>query len=206
MDGVEHGSCLTPTGIRQPDRLLEGLAARQTAVCPTLGWAPGVPPWRPHQPWSPMVQAGITLEAMRAAVRRAHHAGVRLVAGSDAGIAPLKPHGVLPETLVALVEADVPATEALAMATSGRLRPAGWETARVACGPAMTPTCCWWTATHWPISVRCAASPRSYCGARRPTWANEAPVRPDREVAGNHTWLPPTVGLSRSDMPSRSAG
>jgi hypothetical protein len=23
----------------------------------------------------------------------------------------------------------------------------------------------------------------------RPTWANEAPVRPDREVAGNHTWL-----------------
>ena len=118
VDGVEHGSCLTPTGIRQPDRLLEGLAARQTAVCPTLGWAPGVPRPAPPAMVARMVQAGITLEAMRAAVRRAHHAGVRLVAGSDAGIAPLKPHGVLPETLVALVEADVPATEALAMATS----------------------------------------------------------------------------------------
>ena len=29
VDGIEHGSCLTPSGIRQPDRLLEGLAARQ---------------------------------------------------------------------------------------------------------------------------------------------------------------------------------
>src|SRR5215218_10189823 len=40
VDGIEHASCLTPTGIRQPDQLLEGLAAHQTAVCPTLGWAP----------------------------------------------------------------------------------------------------------------------------------------------------------------------
>lgn len=37
VDGIEHGSCLTPTGIRQPDRLLEGLAARQTAR--------SAPPW-----------------------------------------------------------------------------------------------------------------------------------------------------------------
>jgi imidazolonepropionase-like amidohydrolase len=65
-----------------------------------------------------MAQAGMTLEAFRAAVSRVHRAGVRLVAGSDAGIAPVKPHGVLPETLVALVEAGVPATEALASATT----------------------------------------------------------------------------------------
>jgi imidazolonepropionase-like amidohydrolase len=82
-----------------------------------------------------MAQAGITLEAFRAAVARAHRVGVRLVAGSDAGIAAVKPHGVLPETVVALVEAGIPAVQALASATSraaqacglgdrkGRLRP-----------------------------------------------------------------------------------
>jgi imidazolonepropionase-like amidohydrolase len=135
VDGIEHGSCLTPTGIRQPDRLLEGLAARQTAVCPTVGWAPGVAPAIAPAVLARMAQAGITLEAFRAAVARAHRVGVRLVAGSDAGIAAVKPHGVLPETVVALVEAGIPAVQALASATSraaqacglgdrkGRLRP-----------------------------------------------------------------------------------
>jgi imidazolonepropionase-like amidohydrolase len=118
VDGIEHGSCLTPSGIQQPDRLLEALAARQTVVCPTVGWAPGVPLAIPPAIAARMAQAGMTLEAFRAAVSRVHRAGVRLVAGSDAGIAPVKPHGVLPETLVALVEAGVPATEALASATT----------------------------------------------------------------------------------------
>jgi imidazolonepropionase-like amidohydrolase len=118
VDGIEHGSCLTPTGIQQPQRLLEALAARQTVVCPTLGWAPGVAPAIPPAILARMAQAGITLEGFRAAVGRLHRAGIRLVAGSDAGIAAVKPHGVLPETLVALVEAGVPATDALASATS----------------------------------------------------------------------------------------
>jgi imidazolonepropionase-like amidohydrolase len=118
VDGIEHCSCLTPSGIQQPDRLLEVLAARQTLVCPTLGWAPGVPLAIPPAIRARMAQAGITLEAFREAVGRVHRAGIRLVAGSDAGIAPVKPHGVLPETLVALVEAGVPATDALALATS----------------------------------------------------------------------------------------
>ena len=120
MDGVEHGGA-TPTGIRQPDREAAGGTGRP----PDRGLPhPGLGAGRslaapPAAMVARMVQAGITLEAMRAAVRRAHHADVRLVAGSDAGIAPLKPHGVLPETLVALVEADVPATEALAADLQG---------------------------------------------------------------------------------------
>jgi imidazolonepropionase-like amidohydrolase len=118
VDGIEHASCLTPTGIRQPDRLLEGLAARRIVVCPTLGWAPGVAPAIPPAVLARMAQAGITLEAFRAAVAHTHRVGIRLVAGSDAGIAPVKPHGVLPETVAALVEAGVPATQALAAATS----------------------------------------------------------------------------------------
>jgi imidazolonepropionase-like amidohydrolase len=125
VDGIEHGSCLTPSGIRQPDRLLGALATRRIAVCPTLGWAPGVPLAIPPAIAARMAQAGVTLEAFRAAVGRLHRAGVRLVAGSDAGIAPVKPHGVLPETLVALVAAGVPAAEALAAATSGAARACG---------------------------------------------------------------------------------
>jgi imidazolonepropionase-like amidohydrolase len=119
VDGIEHCSCLTPSGIRRPDRLLEALAAHRLVVCPTLGWAPGVPLAIPPAIAARMAQAGVTLEAIRAAVRRLHRAGVRLVAGSDAGIAPAKPHGVLPEWVVALVAAGVPAAEALAAATSG---------------------------------------------------------------------------------------
>jgi imidazolonepropionase-like amidohydrolase len=119
VDGIEHCSCLTPAGIRQPDRLLEELAARRIVVCPTLGWAPGVSLAIPPAMAARMAQAGITLEAFRAAVGRLHRAGVRLVAGSDAGIAPAKAHGVLPEWVVALVAAGVPAADALASATSG---------------------------------------------------------------------------------------
>jgi imidazolonepropionase-like amidohydrolase len=125
VDGIEHCSCLTPTGIQQPVRLLEGLAARQVAVCPTLGWAPEVQLAMPPAIAARMAQAGITLETIRAAVSRVHRAGVPLVAGSDAGIAPAKPHGVLPEWVVALVAAGVPAAEALASATSRAARACG---------------------------------------------------------------------------------
>ncbi len=123
VDGIEHGSCLTPSGIRQPDRLLEGLAARQIAVCPTLGRVPGAAP--PPALAALMARAGITPEAFRAAVGRAHRAGVRLVSGSDAGIAPVKPHGILPEGVVALVDAGVPPAAALASATSVAARACG---------------------------------------------------------------------------------
>jgi imidazolonepropionase-like amidohydrolase len=125
VDGIEHGSCLTPTGIQQPDRLLEALAVRQIAVCPTVGWAPGVAPAIAPVVLARMAQAGITLEGFRAAVARAHRAGIRLAAGSDAGIAPVKPHGVLPQTVVALVEAGIPAVEALASATASAARACG---------------------------------------------------------------------------------
>jgi imidazolonepropionase-like amidohydrolase len=116
VDGIEHGTCLTPSGIQQPDRLLAAVAAHQIAVCPTLGRVPGVAP--PPATLARLARAGITPESLRAAAGRAYRAGVRLVAGSDAGIGPAKPHGVLPEGVVALVEADVPAAAALASATS----------------------------------------------------------------------------------------
>lgn len=118
VDGIEHCSCLTPTGIRQPERLLQDLAAGQVVACPTVGWAPGMAPAVAPVVAARMARAGISFEAFAAAVGRLHRAGVRLAAGSDAGIAVIKPHGVLPETVVALVAAGVPAAQALASATS----------------------------------------------------------------------------------------
>jgi imidazolonepropionase-like amidohydrolase len=45
--------------------------------------------------------------------------GVRIVSGSDAGIAPPKGHGVVCHAVLDLVEAGYPVAEALATATSG---------------------------------------------------------------------------------------
>jgi imidazolonepropionase-like amidohydrolase len=123
VDGIEHGTCVTPSGIRQPQQLLAAVAARQIVVCPTLGRVPGVAP--PPAILARLAQAGMTPEALRAAVGRAYRAGVRLVSGSDAGIGPAKQHGVLPEGVVALVTAGVPAAGALASATSVAARACG---------------------------------------------------------------------------------
>jgi imidazolonepropionase-like amidohydrolase len=54
-----------------------------------------------------------------------HRAGVRLVAGADAGISSGKPHGILRETVVDLVEAGLTSAEALASATSVAARSCG---------------------------------------------------------------------------------
>ncbi len=47
-----------------------------------------------------------------------HGAGVRLISGSDGGISPRKPHGVLPEAVADLVAGGVSTADALAAATS----------------------------------------------------------------------------------------
>jgi imidazolonepropionase-like amidohydrolase len=131
-DGIEHCSCLTQHGIRQPAELLERLAANHTVVCPTMGIAPGVTP-------PPAILAiqrtGATWAARRAMTARLHQAGVALVSGADSGVSGAKPHGMLPLAVADLVTAGIPASAALASATSvaaracrlgerkGRLRP-----------------------------------------------------------------------------------
>jgi imidazolonepropionase-like amidohydrolase len=99
VDGIEHCTCLSPSGIQQPEQLLATLAARQTAVCLRPGWAPGMGP--PPAVAALMARAGITPEAFRAAYGRLHRTGVHLVLGSDAGVGRAKPHGVLPEAALA---------------------------------------------------------------------------------------------------------
>jgi imidazolonepropionase-like amidohydrolase len=123
VDGIEHCGCLTTRGIELSDHLLESLAARRIQVCPTLGkTADAVPP---PALLEIMARTGVTWEARLAAVGRMHHAGVQLVCGADAGISAGKPHGILPETVIDLVDAGLSPAEALASATSVAARTCG---------------------------------------------------------------------------------
>ncbi|MFD7160347.1 amidohydrolase family protein [Kribbella sp. NPDC059898] len=129
VDGIEHCTCLTPEGVSIDDHLLDQLAG--IAVCGTLGSdrAVVVPP----EILELVAKAGTSEAALQQAVRRLYDGGVRIVAGSDGGIGPAKPHGLLPATLAEYVEAGLPATAALIAGTSaaadalrvpkGRIRP-----------------------------------------------------------------------------------
>lgn len=133
VDGVEHCTCLTAAGLQSPEPLFRALAAAGTWVCPTLGRAPGSAP--SAQAVEVAARTGWSVEGRIAQVGRLAAAGARIVSGSDAGIHPGKPHGVLPWAVAELVAGGVPAQVALASATSaaadacrlgavtGRLRP-----------------------------------------------------------------------------------
>ena len=123
VDGIEHCSCLTPSGLELPDRLLDALATAQIAVCPTLGRTPGAVP--PPALLALMQRTGFTFEARRQLAGRMHRAGVVLLAGSDAGISAGKPHGILPAAVADLVAGGVPAAPALAAATSAAAQACG---------------------------------------------------------------------------------
>ena len=80
-------------------------------------------------------RAGLTQAILQDGVARLFKAGARIVAGSDAGIGPAKPHGVLPRTLEEYVASGMDPASALAAATvqaadacgvperKGRIRP-----------------------------------------------------------------------------------
>lgn len=116
VDGIEHCTCVTASGARVPEELADRLAASGIAVCATLGTDPAVV--TPPEVVEMAARAGLSEAALRAGTATLHRAGVRLVAGSDAGLGPAKPHGILPETLVEYVACGIPPTAALTAATS----------------------------------------------------------------------------------------
>jgi imidazolonepropionase-like amidohydrolase len=120
VDGIEHCSCMTPTGFRAPPELLDRLASSGTYVCPTLGRLPGIDP--PPSVQAALARMGATWEDLLAHVGELHRAGVTLVSGVDAGIGPGKPHGLLPAALSQLVECGIPAWTVLTSATSAAAR------------------------------------------------------------------------------------
>jgi imidazolonepropionase-like amidohydrolase len=134
VDGIEHCSCMTGQGPLLPEALGERLAAAGTYVCPTLGRLPGVEP--PPHIQARLAAIGANIEDHVEHVVELRRAGIRLLAGTDAGIGPAKPHGVVPFAVAELVECGVAPADALAAATGVAARACGLErrTGRLAAG------------------------------------------------------------------------
>ncbi|MFN2557387.1 MAG: amidohydrolase family protein [Nitriliruptorales bacterium] len=115
VDGIEHGGCMTLEGAQADPALLDRLAEKEIVVCPTLAMLPaealaGLPPL-------PSLIAS-HLDAMKSVIAQMHRAGVRLIAGSDAGVGPAKPHDLLPHAILDLADIGLSTVEALRAATS----------------------------------------------------------------------------------------
>ncbi|WP_020390282.1 amidohydrolase family protein [Kribbella catacumbae] len=116
VDGIEHCSFITASGLAVDDTVVADLASTGTAICPTLGAVPGATP--PPAVLEMMRRTGSDYETRIQLFGHLHAAGVRLISGSDAGINPGKAHGILPEAVIGLVEGGVAPTAALTTATA----------------------------------------------------------------------------------------
>lgn len=139
VDGLEHFSCITESGITVPHQLLGRMTAAGTCVDPTLGFLPPPPGMQPPPGVAAMMaRVGLTFERLvvdrgRQAMALREH-GIRVVTGHDAGAGPAKQHGNLHLAVSALVDAGWPVDEALASATSVGAKDCGVPAGRLAPG------------------------------------------------------------------------
>jgi imidazolonepropionase-like amidohydrolase len=110
-DGLEHVSFWTEDSVDSPAELIQLIADRRTIVGLTVGMVP-VPGMEPP----PVVRARIPL--IVANMRRMYEAGALMVAGTDAGIGPPKPHDVVRHAPAMLRDIGIGQAEALRMITS----------------------------------------------------------------------------------------
>jgi imidazolonepropionase-like amidohydrolase len=110
-DGLEHVSFWTETSVDAPAELIQLIADRRTVVGLTVGLVP-IPGLEPP----PVVRARLPL--IVANMRRFYEAGALIVAGSDAGIGPIKPHDVVRRAPDMLRDIGMGQAEALQMLTS----------------------------------------------------------------------------------------
>ena len=110
-DGLEHVSFWTEDSVDSPAELIQLIADRRTVVGLTVGQVlvPGLEP-------PPAVRARIPL--IVANMRRMYEAGALMVAGTDAGIGPPKPHDVVRHAPAMLRDIGIGQAEALRMITS----------------------------------------------------------------------------------------
>jgi imidazolonepropionase-like amidohydrolase len=111
VDGLEHVSFWTEDGVDSPADLIQLIADRRIIVGATIGLLPGagaVPP--------PKVAARIP--RIMANTRRLYEAGAPMVAGTDAGIGPVKPHDVVRYAPAMLCQLGFSQAEALQTITS----------------------------------------------------------------------------------------
>ncbi|WP_214110958.1 metal-dependent hydrolase family protein [Acrocarpospora catenulata] len=87
FDSIEHCTFITETGIDPDLTLMTAMATRGIYASLTAGVLPG---------FTPPPAIAQRLAKLFEATRLMHATGVPIVAGSDAGIGPTKPHGILP--------------------------------------------------------------------------------------------------------------
>jgi len=132
VDGIEHFTGLTETGISVPDEVLRAVADAGILVDPTLGFDRGAFATMPAPAGGlkeSLGRIGLDLETSVAArldvLRRAFGHGIRVVTGVDAGAAPAKPHGIVGIAVAALADGGFSAADAVASATSVAARACG---------------------------------------------------------------------------------
>lgn len=109
-DSIEHCTFMTSSGRCEPvDVVLERLAASGVAVSATVGRVPGLPV-------PPLIANN--LDVIVAIRQRLHELGAVIVAGTDAGISPAKPHDVARWALADLVDSGMTPTDGLRALTS----------------------------------------------------------------------------------------
>ena len=109
-DSIEHCSFQAASGRCEPvPSVLERLAAADIAVSATLGRQPGMP-------LPPLIAANIDL--IIETPGRLHAMGATVVAGTDGGISPPKPHDVLRYALADFVAGGVSSLDGLRALTS----------------------------------------------------------------------------------------
>ena len=119
VDTIEHCTFVDESMQIDPDpSLLRQLAESNTVISATLGVMPNaeLPP--------PMLKM---IPAVIAALASVREMGGRIVVGSDAGIAPFKPHDVMPHAIHDLVAIGMPVAEALHAMTRGGALALGLE-------------------------------------------------------------------------------
>ncbi|HYK97141.1 MAG TPA: amidohydrolase family protein [Candidatus Acidoferrales bacterium] len=105
VDTIEHGNAMTADGIREMKR-------KRLAWTPTLDIIPLITGALDGMLTDEsMASLGSALDAQPSRVREAHEAGVRILAGTDAGMGP---HGMVREEMRLLLEAGLPAEAVLA--------------------------------------------------------------------------------------------
>ena len=119
FDTLEHVTFLTADGVEANPATMDRIVKRQVVVSATLGLVPGQ--------GSPPPGIARRMPEVRRNLSLLLRAGARVVVGSDAGIGPLKPHGVLPHGLWMLTELGMTNADALRAATIDAAAACGLE-------------------------------------------------------------------------------
>jgi imidazolonepropionase-like amidohydrolase len=117
-DSIEHVTFMTADGVDADPALLAAIAASDVFVSLTIGIAPGA-----SMPIPPAIAK--RMQAVHEAFGNLYKLGATIVLGTDAGIAPVKPHDVLPYCISQLTAAGPSPLEALRVATSLAARACG---------------------------------------------------------------------------------